>query len=129
VTLSRLLSEAPVLREPLPGPSNLYLLPSGIPCALSLSAFQSPPLDELLRKARELFEYVIIDAPSLPQHPESLLLARQADGVILVVESEKTRKQSALWAKRQIEKAGVPILGVILNRRRYRVPSWLYKRI
>jgi Mrp family chromosome partitioning ATPase len=129
VSLSRLLSDAPMLREPLPGPSNLYVLPSGAPSALSLSAFQSPPLQELLRRARELFEYVVIDAPSLPQHPESLLLARQADGVILVVESEKTRKQSALWAKRQIEKAGVPLLGVILNRRKYRIPTWLYKRI
>jgi Mrp family chromosome partitioning ATPase len=86
-------------------------------------------LEELFRKARELFEHVIIDAPSLSQHPESLLLLRKADGAILVVESEKTRKQSALWAKRQIEKTEVPLLGVILNRRKYRVPNWLYKRI
>lgn len=129
VSLSRLLSEAPVLREPPAGPSNLYVLPSGVPRALPLSAFQSRQLEELLRKARQLFEYIVIDAPSLPQHPESLLLIRKADGVILVVESEKTRRQSASWAKRQIEKTGVPLLGVVLNRRKYRVPDWLYKRI
>jgi Mrp family chromosome partitioning ATPase len=129
VSLSRLLTDAPVLRDPPAGPSNLYVLPSGGPCALSLAAFQSVPLEELFRKAREFFEHVIIDVPSLSQHSESLLLMRRADGVILVVESEKTRKQSAFWAKRQIEKTGVPLLGVILNRRKYRVPGWLYKRI
>jgi len=130
VSLSRLLTEAPVLLDPsAAGPSNLYVLPSGGPSDLSLAAFQSVPLEELFRKAREFFEHVIIDAPSLSQHPESLLLLRKADGAILVVESEKTRKQSAFWAKRQIESTEVPLLGVILNRRKYRVPNWLYKRI
>ncbi len=129
VSLSRLLTDAPVLRDPPAGRSNLYVLPSGRPCALSLAAFHSVPLEELFRKARELFEHVIIDAPSISQHPESLLLMRKADGVILVVESEKTRKQSAFWTKQQIEKAGASLLGVILNRRKYRVPNWLYRRI
>jgi Mrp family chromosome partitioning ATPase len=129
VSLRRLLIEQPALREPVPGPSNLYVLPSGARCGLALSVFQSRGFDELLRAAREMFEYVVIDAPSLPEHPETLLLSRKADGVILVVESERTRRQSALWAKQQIEMTGATLLGVILNRRKYRVPSWLYKRI
>ncbi len=129
VSLRRLLIEHPALRDPLPGPSNLYVLPSGARCALSLSVFQSRQFDELLGAAREMFEYVVIDAPALPEHPETLLLSRKADGVILVVESERTRKQSALWAKQQIEMTGATLLGVILNRRKYRVPGWLYKRI
>jgi capsular exopolysaccharide synthesis family protein len=129
VSLRRLLTDAPVLQDPAPGPSNLYVLPSGVPCYLPLSVFQSRRFKELLQKARQLFQYVVIDGPSIGEHPEALLLSRKADGVILVVESERTRKQSALWAKRQIEMAGGTLLGVILNKRKHRIPQWLYKRV
>ena len=95
---------------------------------MPLSIFQSEAFDQFLQKAREFFDYVVIDAPPLAGYPETVLLSRKADGVILVIESEKTRKQSALLAKKQIETAGGKLLGVVLNKRRYRVPSWLYKR-
>ena len=96
---------------------------------MPLSVFQSEAFDEFLQKAREFFKYVVVDAPPLAGHPETLLLSRKADGVILVIESEKTRKQSALWAKKQIETAGGKLLGVVLNKRKYRIPNWLYKRV
>lgn len=114
---------------PVPGPSNLYVLPRGTKCSMPLSLFQSSAFDKFLRTARERFRYVIVDAPPLQGHPESLALSGKADGVILVVEAEKTRKQNALWAKQQIESAGGRLLGVVLNKRKYYIPEWLYKRI
>lgn len=128
INLERLLSNPSALRDPAPGSSNLYMLPSGTKCSMPLSIFQSEAFDQFLGKVREFFDYVIIDAPPLAGYPETVLLSRKADGVILVIESEKTRKQSALFAKKQIETAGGKLLGVVLNRRKYRVPHWLYKR-
>jgi hypothetical protein len=49
--------------------------------------------------------------------------------VILVVESERTRKRTAMWAKEQVEGAGGKLLGVVLNKRKYYIPDWLYKHI
>jgi Mrp family chromosome partitioning ATPase len=49
--------------------------------------------------------------------------------VILVVESGKTRRQVALTAKRKLEGAGGKILGVVLNKRRYYIPEFVYKRL
>jgi Mrp family chromosome partitioning ATPase len=49
------------------------------------------------------------------------------DGVILVIESQKTRKRAARWAKEQIEGAGGKLLGVVLNKHRYYMPDWLYE--
>ena len=114
---------------PVPGSSNLYLLPSGTKCSMPLSLFQPSAFDKFLRTARERFQYVVIDAPPLQGYPESLVLSGKADGVILVVEAEKTRKQNALWAKQQIESAGGRLLGVVLNKRKYYIPKWLYERI
>jgi protein-tyrosine kinase len=125
-SLERLLGNASGWQDPT-GSTNLYVL--GAKCSSPLSAFRSDAFDEFLHKVRGFFDYVIIDAPLLASHPETLLLSQKADGVILVIESEKTRRQPALWAKKQIEMAGGRLLGVVLNKRRHRIPNWLYKRI
>ena len=126
ISLERLLNDASAWQYPA-GSSNFYIL--GAKCSLPLSVFRSDTFDDFLNKVREFFSYVVVDAPPLSSHPETLLLSRKADGVILVIESEKTRKQSALWAKKQIETAGGKLLGVVLNKRKHRIPNWLYKCI
>jgi Mrp family chromosome partitioning ATPase len=35
----------------------------------------------------------------------------------------------AIRAKQEIEDAGARILGVVLNKRKYHIPEWLYKRL
>jgi protein-tyrosine kinase len=129
VSLVQLLASNRSSVYPVPGPSNLYVLPGGTPCSLPLSLFQSEAFDRLLRTVRERFRYVVVDSPPLQGCPESLVLSRKTDGVVLVVESEKTRKRTALWAKQQIENAGGRLLGVVLNKRRSHIPGWLDKRI
>ncbi|MES2352832.1 MAG: CpsD/CapB family tyrosine-protein kinase [Pseudomonadota bacterium] len=127
-SLSKLLAEpSPVW--PAPGPSNLYVLPRGVSSTMPLSLFQSENYDRLLDRVRQHFRYVIVDGPALQGHPEALVLSRKADGVILVIESEATRKRTALWAKEQIEAAGGAVLGAVLNKRKYYIPDWLYKYI
>jgi len=49
--------------------------------------------------------------------------------VVLVIESGKTRRQVALRAKKELEEAGGMLLGVILNKRKYYIPNWIYKRL
>jgi Mrp family chromosome partitioning ATPase len=47
------------------------------------------------------------------------------DGVILVVEADSTPVVEAEAAKRQLDKVGARILGVVLNRRRSYIPAFL----
>jgi capsular exopolysaccharide synthesis family protein len=129
VTLAGLLTKTRCPVFPLPGATNLYVLPSGADCGLPLGLFQSTAFDEFLQTVRERFQYIVVDAPPIQGHPETLMLSRKADGVVLVVESERTRKRTALWAKQQIEEAGGRLLGVVLNKRKRHIPDWLYKRV
>jgi len=128
VSLTGLMSGSPCPVYPVPGPTNLYVLPSGAESAMPLSLFQSSAFDRFLQVVRERFQYVILDAPPIQQHPETLVFARKVDGVILVIESRRTRRQTALWAKYRIEEAGGQVLGVVLNRHRRHIPQFLYKR-
>lgn len=72
------------------------------------------------------FEFVIFDLPPLGKSIASPALARALDGLVLVVEAERTRRQAVVAARDAIEMYGGHLLGVVLNKRRFHVPSFLY---
>jgi Mrp family chromosome partitioning ATPase len=75
------------------------------------------------------FDYVLVDAPALSRSAQALRLGKMADGVILVVAANSTRRESARRAKESLQSAGVNVLGAVLNRRTYPIPEALYKHL
>lgn len=108
---------------------NLYVIPSGKNREGPLSIFASDNFEEKLKIMRGKFDCIILDAPPVNKGVDTKVISRKVDAVILVVESGKTRKQSAIKAKKELEDAGANILGVILNRRKFYIPEWIYKRL
>lgn len=109
--------------------ANLYILPAGLAAESRISQFESVRFDFLLQLVRKEFAVVVIDTPNINAFSESKVIARKSDGVLMVVESGKTRQQVALRAKHELERAGATIIGVILNRRKHYIPTWLYNRL
>lgn len=108
---------------------NVHVLPSGRNYADPAVLFQSKRFDAFMAQVTEQFDYVVIDGPPLDEAPESIALSTKVDGVILVINSQHTRRKIALRAKKRIEEVGGKLLGVVLNRRKYYVPDWLYRLI
>jgi len=75
---------------------------------------------------REEFDYTIIDCPSLRESGDLLSIAPFVDGIILVVEANRTRRDQPRQAEQRISAAGGTFLGYILNKRVYEVPRWIY---
>jgi len=75
------------------------------------------------------FDYVLIDAPSVADLSWAPAIGAMADGVILVVQAERTRWPVALNSKQEFEGSGAKVLGVFLNKRRFYIPSRIYRRI
>ena len=71
---------------------------------------------QLISQLRDYYDYVIVDTPPVNAVVDGLLVAKQCDGTILVVESGVTERGSAMHAKRQLEFAGVKVIGVVLNK-------------
>ena len=71
---------------------------------------------QLISQLRDYYDYVIVDTPPVNAVVDGLLVAKQCDGTILVVESGVTERGSAMHAKRQLEFAGVKLIGVVLNK-------------
>jgi len=129
ITLPRLLADGAVLEPPSAEGANLHLLCTGHPGQVPPALSHSDAFERFLASVRDAFSAVIVDGPHVALHPETLLLCSRVDGVVLVVESERTRKRSAVWVARQVEDAGGRLLGVVLNRRRFRIPEWIYARL
>lgn len=111
------------------GYENLCLMTCGKKNSGPLTIFESSRFDKNLKLMREKFDYVILDGPPISAYAETKVMGQKVDGVILVINSGKTRKQVADRAKQEMEEAGAKILGVILNNRKNYIPEWIYKRL
>jgi Mrp family chromosome partitioning ATPase len=75
------------------------------------------------------FDNILIDCRSLRSSTDAAVLANSVDGVVVVVDAGESRNDEIINAQRTIESAGGKFLGFVLNKRRYPVPEWLYKRL
>ena len=71
---------------------------------------------KLLSILRSHYDYIILDTPPVNVVVDGVMVAKQCDGTILVVESGVTDRAQALHAKRQLDFAGVKLLGCVLNK-------------
>ena len=78
--------------------------------------FSGEMFKEFISYARELYEWVIVDTPPLNAVIDGLLIAKQCDGAILVVECGLTERVQAEKARKQLLYADVQILGAVLNK-------------
>ncbi len=95
----------------------------------SVGQFEARRFEALMEAAREHFDYTILDSAPITGCSESQAICSRVDGVLLVIEAGKTRRQVAMRAKKELEDAGGRLLGVVLNRRKYYIPEWIYKRL
>jgi protein-tyrosine kinase len=106
---------------------NLFVLTTGQISLLPAEVFEGKAIEILLAELKQKFDFIIFDAAPVVEFPDSYALAPKVDGIILVVEAEKTSIEDAQRAKRNIEQAGGRLVGVVLNRRKNYVPSFLRK--
>ena len=99
--------------EPFPG---LRILSAGPippnPAELLISGRLAP----LIGQARQLFDYVLIDSPPTELVSDPMIIATQADAVILVLDSEKTSKASMHRAVHDLEAVGANVVGTVINK-------------
>lgn len=80
-----------------------------------------------LQAFRSEFDYTLIDCPALKESYEAAMLAPIADGLVLVVEADRTRRDQIRRAQQAIGMSNGNLLGLVLNKRQYLVPNWLYR--
>jgi capsular exopolysaccharide synthesis family protein len=108
-------------------PRGLSILTAGRFFPVDLLA--SPAFEQLLATARARYRFTVLDAAPLPQAMDACLLARQVDGVILVVDATRTSASDAREAVSALDEASGHVLGVVLNRQRRTLPALLQRAL
>lgn len=75
------------------------------------------------------YEYVLVDTDFIGSPFFSQSAVQAADGVVLVVRAGRTNRAIAGRACDTVRRAGGEILGVVLNRRRFPIPDFIYRRL
>jgi capsular exopolysaccharide synthesis family protein len=108
---------------------NLHILSAGTINGDLSEIFDSEKFTSLLDSIKKDYRYVVIDLPAVNEASWALRLARLCDGVGLVVEAERSRWEVAQRTKELLEQSKAKIIGVIINKRRFYIPRWLYQTL
>ncbi len=105
---------------------NLFFLSVGSDAYDTACRIGGNGMASLIETLRNDFSFIIIDAPSLEQGDKAFLAGSASDGLVWVIESERVRWEVARRAKQKLLDANINIIGVVINRRKYHIPQWLY---
>jgi protein-tyrosine kinase len=94
---------------------NVYILPGGTPSVISAEILSSPRLKELLEKARQNYDVIIIDSAAVMDWADTRILARNADGVLIVLHSNHSNLDLARESKQVLESVGAHVEGFVLS--------------
>jgi Mrp family chromosome partitioning ATPase len=107
---------------------NVSVLTTGMAATRTM-----PPLSnrvaERLTELRQKFRFVLVDSPATNLYADVTLLSSVADGAILILEADSTRRDAALQAKDTLLTAKFRLLGAVLNKRGFPIPEFLYHRL
>jgi len=96
----------------------------------SIRQFLDPSgIDDLLEKLRTRFDFIFIDSPPENVFSIGLATSTSVNGVILVLDAEKTCLDEAKNITDKITKNGGKVLGVVVNKQRNHIPEFISKRI
>lgn len=116
--LTTLLLEGDLNRLPLAGVAgveNLAVLPSGPLPPSPADLLISRRMEEVIAALKSRADVVLFDAPPVTAVTDAALLASKLDGVLLVVNSGRTRRDDAQRAKELLEKIHVRLVGAVLT--------------
>lgn len=98
------------------GRENVEIVPTG-PLPPNPAAFlESQRVQPALRELAERVELVLIDCPPLSAGADALTLASWVDGVIVVVDLDRSDERAVRDVLHQLEGVRAPILGFVINR-------------
>ncbi len=111
--------------EPIDGPLNGHVSPSGVPNLSVMTSgtsvigdptlLHSNRLTELIASVRRDYDLILIDTPPMLSMSDARIIARQSDGVILVVRANVSSRDSIKDAHRRFVEDGARVIGTVLN--------------
>ena len=94
---------------------DMFIMPSGNATPSPAEMLSSERLSKVLDSCRRAFDYIILDAPPTLGLADSMILARQVDGVVVVARAGRTGKENFRVSLKRLAQVQAPVLGAVLN--------------
>ena len=94
---------------------TLDILVSGPVPPFPTEMLGSETMESLLRHCRGIYSHIVIDSPPLLSVTDGVILARDADAVVLIVRHGKSGRQTVRRARDLLLRAGAPVTGITIN--------------
>lgn len=108
--------------------ANLLLLGGDGETPGQMASLDSAKMSDLMRSLESEFSFMVLDLPTV-ESSLCFVAAGLLNGVLLVIEAERTRMETAARAKQRLIDARANVLGVILNKYSQHLPNWLDARV
>lgn len=93
---------------------NLYFIPAGNVSANPSELLSSEHMQVLLARMKDEFDIVLIDSPPVLSVTDAQLLAAISDGVILLIDQGKVKRDAARKALEQLNYVKAFVIGAVL---------------
>jgi receptor protein-tyrosine kinase len=97
------------------GMRGLHVLGAGSALATPSEILTSPRIEDLIRRLKEQYSYVIIDTPPVLPATDASVIAARADGTLLAVRLEYSSKTLTKEAIRNLKDLGANVLGIFIT--------------
>jgi capsular exopolysaccharide synthesis family protein len=105
---------------------NLHFLASGRLPRSMIGAMDSKRIRELVQSLKLKYDIIIFDTPPVVGIGDAAMVAREMDGVLLVVQYRKYPRDVIIRAKRILDTLELPQVGVVLNNVNVRRDDYYY---
>lgn len=109
--------------------SHLWLVPAETFLGTAKNRRSPAWLRSRLGALRREFDYAVIHAPSVGSGTEAGLLGHLADGLVLVLEANRTRRITVRNIRESLQSSNVRLLGAVLTQRTFPIPEGVYRRL
>ena len=108
--------------------SSLQILFAGQYPPNPVELLNSKYFEELMKQVRETYDYVIVDTPPLGRVIDAAVIAKQCDGVAMIISNSKVHYKDAQNVVDIINKSGCKMLGVIRNSTKRQKSGYYYRK-
>ena len=108
--------------------TNLAVILSGPTPPNPSELLASDRMKHLIEEIRGRFAYVIFDSPPVLAVTDAVVLAANADGVVLCVHGGHTPREMVQRSAERLRQANIPVLGAILNNLDLHQYGYAYKK-
>ncbi len=109
--------------------TNLWLVSCGSSPEAALPLLSSDRMRQRIAELRSGVDYVLIDASAMNVSNDATVLAAAADGVVMVLKANSSRRETVRKAVQDMQAAHVRVLGAVLNQRTFPIPDAIYNRL